>query len=161
MQVQQETPAVYNTTAAREEAIISQALAILEGRLRKPNAFFSEPAASRQFCALKLGDMEREVMAVLFLDCHHGLIEFREMFAGTLTQTSVYPREIARVALALNAGAVILTHNHPSGDTKPSRADEMLTTSLRNSLGMFDIRVLDHIIVAGSQATSMAESGLI
>ena len=97
----------------------------------------------------------------MFLDSQHRLIEWRELFQGTLTQTSVYPREVLRQAMALNAGAVILAHNHPSGLAEPSRADEFLTQSLKNALAMVDVRVLDHLVVGQGQVVSLAERGLL
>jgi len=98
---------------------------------------------------------------VLFLDSQHRLIALEEMFRGTLTQTSVYPREVVIRALALNAASVVLAHNHPSGSTKPSRADELLTQTLKAALALVDVRVLDHFIVTSTQAVSMAELGLL
>ena len=98
---------------------------------------------------------------VLFLDVQNRVIAAEEMFRGTLTQTSVYPREVVKRALALNAAAVILAHNHPSGSIEPSRADEALTQTLRAALGLIDCRVLDHVIVGGNSVTSMAERGLL
>jgi DNA repair protein RadC len=98
---------------------------------------------------------------VLFLDHQHRLLELEEMFRGTLTQTSVYPREVVRRAMALNAAAVILAHNHPSGLAEPSRADEYLTQSLKSALGLVDVRVLDHLVVGRGQVVSMAERGLL
>jgi DNA repair protein RadC len=97
----------------------------------------------------------------MFLDAQNRVIEFKELFAGTLAQTSVYPREVVREALRLNAAAVILSHNHPSGETRPSRADEVLTSTLKTALALVDVRVLDHIITAGGESLSMAEKGLI
>jgi DNA repair protein RadC len=101
------------------------------------------------------------VFAVLFLDVQHRLIKLEELFQGTLTQTSVYPREVARRALMLNAASVVLAHNHPSGVAEPSRADEFLTQSLKTALALIDVRVLDHLIVGRGQVVSMAERGLV
>jgi len=101
------------------------------------------------------------VFAVLFLDTQHRLIAFEEMFRGTLSQTSVYPREVIQRALALNAGAVLLAHNHPSGVAEPSRADEFLTQQLQSALALVDVRVLDHLVVAREGITSFAERGLL
>lgn len=98
---------------------------------------------------------------VLFLDAQHRVIAFEELFAGTLTQTSVYPREVVRRALGHNAAAVILAHNHPSGVAEPSRVDEQLTRALQTALGTVDVRVLDHLVVAGTRIVSFAERGLI
>jgi DNA repair protein RadC len=101
------------------------------------------------------------VFGVLFLDGQHRLLRLEEMFHGTLTQTSVYPREVVKRALALNAGAVILAHNHPSGVAEPSRADEYLTQTLKTALQLVDVRVLDHLVVGRGQVVSMAERGLV
>jgi DNA repair protein RadC len=103
----------------------------------------------------------QEVFAVLFLDGQHRLLKLEEMFRGTLTQTSVYPREIVRRALELNAGAVILAHNHPSGVAEPSRADETLTQTLKSALQLVDVRVLDHLVVGQGTVISFAERGLL
>ncbi len=119
------------------------------------------PQAVRQHLQLQLGALPHEVFAVLFLDAQLHLIALEEMFRGTLTQTSVYPREVVKRALALGASAVILSHNHPSGVAEPSRADEQLTQTLRHALALVDVRVLDHIIVARGQSVSMAERGLM
>lgn len=122
---------------------------------------FDSPQAVRQFLRLKLGGLGHEVFAVLFLDAQHRLIAMEEMFRGTLTQTSVYPREVVKRGLDLGAGAVILAHNHPSGVAEPSRADEMLTQALRNALALVDMRVLDHFVVGAGEVVSMAERGLL
>lgn len=119
----------------------------------------SHPEAVRQFLALWLRDRPHEVFVVLFLDSQHRLIVAEEMFRGSLTQTAVYPREVARRALELNAGAVILAHNHPSGLAEASAADRLLTDQLRTSLGTLDVRVLDHLIVAGNGTLSFAQRG--
>ena len=98
---------------------------------------------------------------MLFLDTRHRLIEYREMFHGTIDSASVYPREVVKEALRLNAAAVILSHNHPSGNPEPSQADKLLTQRLKDALGLVEVRTLDHVIVAGQAATSFAERGLI
>jgi DNA repair protein RadC len=110
---------------------------------------------------LALGGRQHEVFVCLWLDAQHRVISFQESFRGTLTQTSVYPREIVKAALAANAAAVIFAHNHPSGVAQPSQADELLTRNLKEALGLVDVKVLDHFIVAGSQALSFAERGLL
>jgi DNA repair protein RadC len=115
------------------------------------------PEAVKLFLQLHLAHLPHEVFAVLFLDSQHRLLDFRKMFHGTLTQTSVYPREVVKCALDLGAHAVVLAHNHPSGSVLPSKADETLTQTLRNALLVVDIRVLDHVIVAPGQALSMLE----
>jgi len=122
---------------------------------------FDAPGRVKDYVALHLGGRPQEVFAVLFLDAQHRLLRMEEMFSGTLTQTSVYPREVLRRAMALNAAAVVLAHNHPSGVAEPSRADEMLTQSLQSALKFIDVRVLDHIVVGQGQVVSMAERGLL
>jgi DNA repair protein RadC len=108
-----------------------------------------------------LAGRTQEVFSVLFLDAQHRLLKLEDLFFGTLTQTSVYPREVVKRALALNAGAVVLAHNHPSGLAEPSRADEYLTQTLMSALKLVDVRVLDHLVVGQGQVVSMAERGLI
>jgi DNA repair protein RadC len=122
---------------------------------------FDSPARVKDYLALQLGGLPQEVFAVLFLDAQHRLLRLEPMFHGTLTQTSVYPREVVRRALALNAGAVVLAHNHPSGVAEPSRADEYLTQTLKSALQLVDVRVLDHIVVGQGQVVSLAERGLM
>jgi DNA repair protein RadC len=122
---------------------------------------FDAPARVKDYVALHLGGRAQEVFAVLFLDGQHRLIALCELFHGTLTQTSVYPREVVKAALAHNAGAVILAHNHPSGIAEPSRADEYLTATLKSALALVDVRVLDHLIVGQGQVVSLAERGLL
>ena len=121
----------------------------------------ASPAAVREYLRITMAERHHEVFMVLFLDAQNRVIAPEEMFRGTLTQTSVYPREVVKRALSLNAAAVILAHNHPSGVAEPSRADEFLTQSLRSALALVDIRVLDHIVIAGSNAVSFAERGLL
>ncbi|HSQ72683.1 MAG TPA: DNA repair protein RadC [Rubrivivax sp.] len=122
---------------------------------------FDSPARVKDFLSLHLRGQEHEVFAVMFLDGQHRLLRIEDMFRGTLTQTSVYPREVVKRALALNAGAVVLAHNHPSGVAEPSRADEYLTQTLKSALQLVDIRVLDHLVVGRGQVVSMAERGLL
>ncbi|CAM3392264.1 JAB domain-containing protein [Paracidovorax anthurii] len=119
------------------------------------------PQALREWLALRFAGLDREVFLVVFLDSQHRLIDSDTMFRGTLTQTAVYPREVVRAALAHNAAAVAFAHNHPSGVPEPSRADEVLTATLKTALALVDIRVIDHFIVAGDQLVSMAERGLM
>ena len=120
---------------------------------------FDTPQRVKDYLALQLGGRSQEVFAVLFLDAQHRLLRLEEMFQGTLNQTSVYPREVVKRALALNAAAVVLAHNHPSGVAEPSRADEYLTQTLVSALKLVDVRVLDHIVVGLGQVVSMAERG--
>jgi DNA repair protein RadC len=122
---------------------------------------FDTPQAVRDYLQLQLGNRPHEVFAMLFLDSQHRMIALEELFRGTLTQTSVYPREVVIRALALNAASVVLAHNHPSGSAQPSRADEALTRNLKSALALVDIRVLDHFVVTSTQAVSMAELGLL
>ena len=122
---------------------------------------FDTPGRVKEYAALHLGGRAQEVFAVLFLDGQHRLLHLQEMFYGTHTQTSVSPRDVVRQALAHNAGAVVLAHNHPSGVAEPSRADEFLTQTLKNALKLVDVRVLDHIVVGQGQVVSMAERGLL
>lgn len=121
---------------------------------------FVDASASKQFFQMKLAHHKQEVFAVAFLDNKNRLIQFKEMFFGTINSATVYPREIAREALANNAAALIISHNHPSGCTEPSHADRVVTTKIISALKLFDIPVLDHIVV-GNDAFSFAESGLI
>ena len=121
----------------------------------------SAMAQVKDYVSLQLRNLPHEMFAVLFLDSQHRLIRLEEMFRGTLTQTSVYPREVVKRALELHAGAVILAHNHPSGMTEPSRADQALTERLKVALQLVDVRVLDHLVVAGPCVTSFAERGLL
>lgn len=127
----------------------------------KEKALFDTPQAVRDFLQLQLGSRPHEIFAVLFLDSQHRLIALEELFRGTLTQTSVYPREVVVRALALHAASVVLAHNHPSGAAKPSRADEALTHTLKAALALVDVRVIDHFVVTSTQAVSMAELGLL
>lgn len=132
--------------------------------LRQPlerGPVFDSPRTVKDYVSLHLARREKEVFGVLFLDSQHRLIEWRELFTGTLTQTSVYPREVLRQAMDLNAGAVILAHNHPSGLAEPSKADEFLTQSLKTALQMVDVRVLDHLVVGAGEVVSFAERGLL
>ena len=133
--------------------------ALVQQLTQKP--LFNTPQAVRDYLQLQLGGLHHEVFAVLFLDSQHRLIALEEMFRGTLTQTSVYPREVVKQALTLNASSVVLAHNHPSGTAQPSRADEALTHTLKAALALGDVRVLDHFVVTASQAVSMAELGLV
>jgi DNA repair protein RadC len=122
---------------------------------------FDSPKAVREYLQLQLGARAHEVFCVLFLDSQNRLLALEELFRGTLSQTSVYPREVVLRALHHHAAAVVLAHNHPSGEARPSRADESLTQSLKASLALVDVRVLDHFIVTRDAAASMAEMGLV
>jgi DNA repair protein RadC len=141
-------------------AVLELARRALAQRMRERTVMDS-PQAVRDFWQLHLASRSYEVFAVLFLDAQHRMLAMEEMFRGTLTQTSVYPREVVKRALHHQASAVVLAHNHPSGSVQPSRADEMLTHTLKAALALLDVRVLDHIIVSQGQSLSMAEQGLV
>jgi DNA repair protein RadC len=127
----------------------------------KERAALTSPSAVRDYLRLVLASREHEVFVCIWVDAQHKVITVEEPFRGTLTQTSVYPREIVKAALAANAAAVIFAHNHPSGAAQPSQADELLTRNLKEALALVDVKVLDHFIVAGRQALSFAERGLL
>ena len=122
---------------------------------------FTSPNHTREFLLDVLSKRDHEIFCALFLDNRNRLIEFRELFHGTIDGTSVHPREVVKRALAVNAAAVIFAHNHPSGVCEPSKADEWITSRLKNAFGLLDIRVLDHIIVGDSGTVSFAERGLL
>ena len=145
---------------ATAEQILEAARQAIERKMQRGTSFTS-PAAVKEYLRAKLAGFEHEVFAVLFLDTQHRLIEYVEMFRGTIDSASVYPREVVKQALRLNAAAVIVSHNHPSGNPEPSAADRALTQRLKESLALVDVRTLDHIVVTGSSTTSFAERGLI
>ena len=141
-------------------AVLEIARRSLQSRLQRSTSF-DAPEAVRAYLQLQLAHLDHEAFAVLFLDAQHRLIRMETLFHGTLTQTSVYPREVVKRALALGAAALILAHNHPSGVAEPSKADELLTQRLTQALALVDVRVLDHIVVAAGHSVSMAERGLL
>lgn len=145
---------------AQFAAAIEIARRSLKQEMRGGSALTS-PAAVRDYLRLALSGREHEVFLCMWLDAQHRVIDFQEAFRGTLTQTSVYPREVVKAALKRNAAAVIFAHNHPSGVAQPSQADELLTRNLRDALMLIEVNVLDHFIVAGHQAISFAERGLL
>jgi DNA repair protein RadC len=153
-------PGLGPAKSAQLQAVLELARRSLREDVRRDTALNS-PGAVRDYLRLTLGRREHEVFVALFLDAQNRLLVAEELFRGTLTQTSVYPREVVKRALAVNAAAVIFAHNHPSGVAEPSRSDEMLTTSLRQALALVDVRVLDHLIVAGPATVSFAERGLL
>lgn len=146
--------------SARLAASLELARRVLREHIGTGDALTS-PAAVRDYLRLGLAALEHEVFWCVFLDAQHRVIAAREMFRGTLTQTSVYPREIVKAALQANAAAVIFAHNHPSGVCQPSQADELLTRQLKEALALIDCKTLDHFIVAGGQALSFSERGLL
>jgi len=149
-------------TAKRSEliAVLELARRAMCEQLRAREVFGS-PDAVKNYLQLHLARRAHEVFAALFLDAQNRLIAMEELFRGTLTQTSVYPREVVLKSLQHHAAGVVLAHNHPSGTVQPSRADEALTQTLKAALALVDVRVLDHVIVAPGQALSMAEKGLL
>ena len=155
-----ELPGMGQAKYAQLQAVMEMARRTLKEKLATGNALNS-PSAVRDFLRMKLQALPHEVFFVLFLDAQNRVIGSEELFRGTLTQTSVYPREVVKRALHHNAGAVIFAHNHPSGVAEPSHADETLTQALKQALALIDVRVLDHFIVAGSGVLSFAERGLI
>jgi DNA repair protein RadC len=155
-------------TANKPDTLLTRSLKVarelllrdLHAQMRN-TPIMSSPQVLRDWLRLHCAGLEHEVFLILYLDAHHRLIEAEELFRGTLTQTSVYPREVLKGALTRNAAALALAHNHPSGEAEPSRADELLTQTLKSALSLVDVRVIDHFIVAGDKIVSFAERGLI
>lgn len=145
---------------ANAEEVLQRARQVLSYRVRR-GATMSSPQAVKDYLRLEIGTLEHEVFTVIFLDAQHRLLALKEMFRGTVSQTSVYPREVVKEALMLNAAAVVLAHNHPSGCAEPSRADEFLTQSLKAALALVDVRVLDHFVVTVTDVISFAERGFL
>ena len=141
-----------------EDEIIAMALGILSKRMRTGECLNS-PNLVSDYLKLRLDGLEHEVFGVVFFDAQNRVIQAEELFRGTLTQTSVYPREVVKEALKLNAASAIFYHNHPSGVATPSNADRHITEALKNALSMVDVKSLDHIIVAGGTSVSFAERG--
>ena len=146
---------------ATAQDIFGRAQALMAQRIRAGSPVFDSPGKTREFLRLRLGSLEHEVFSALFLTTRHRLIEYVELFRGTIDGASVYPREVVKEALARNAAAVVVAHGHPSADPTPSRADEIVTQRLRDALALVDIRLLDHIVASASGCVSMAELGLM
>jgi len=144
-----------------ERQVINRALAILERKLLREAEIMNAPESLRQWLHLHYGLLDREVFGLLLLNTQLRLIAHEQLFFGTLAETAVYPREVARCAFHYNASSVIAVHCHPSGVAEPSRADELLTRRLKEALALIDVRLLDHFIVAGNHAISFAERGLM
>jgi DNA repair protein RadC len=159
--IKTEQPAGYliTTDIKKEDATIRRALKILESRLIKKYNFFNNPLDTENYLKLKLAGLGHEEFHCLFLDSQHGLIKHECLFTGTIDGASVYPREVLKKALEYNAAALIFAHNHPSGNCTPSQADVSITKKLKDCASMFDIRVLDHIIIGGVNAYSLAQNG--
>lgn len=143
------------------DKIIEEALRILETRLETAEFNVSKPEDARDYLKLKMAALECEVFACLWLNNRHKVISYSELFRGTIDGASVHPREVAKDGLQNNAAAVVFAHNHPSGEAEPSRADISLTRRLVDSMGLIDIRVLDHMVIGGTDVISFAERGLI
>ena len=163
MKARSETQASYNAAAAiDEESILSQAREILARRLAQSSDLFSSPHDVREYLIHHFAELGHEEFGCLFLDGQNRLVAVESLFRGTVTQTSVYPREVVKAALHHNAVSVILFHNHPSGALEPSNADKVLTQNLKGALALVDVKILDHLIVARTaRPTSFAELGLL
>lgn len=142
------------------QAVLELARRALQEDVQR-ETLLNSPARVREYLRLTLGHLPHEVFMALFLDAQNRLLQAEELFRGTLTQTSVYPREVVKHALRHNAAAVVFAHNHPSGLAEPSRADELLTQALKSALALVDVRVLDHIVVGAGTTVSFAERGLL
>jgi len=161
MQYQLDQNGTYRFTGAVDAStILAIAESILEAKFYRETTLL-DPRTTREFLIAKLALLEHEVFTAVFLDNRHRVLAFETLFTGSLTGASVYPREVVKRALHHNAAAVIFSHNHPSGVPEPSSADREITSELKRALQYVEVRVLDHIIVGGRQATSMAERGLI
>jgi DNA repair protein RadC len=141
-------------------AVLEIARRVLAERLAERPGF-EQPQAVKDYLRLQLAALDHETFGVMFLDAQHRLLVFETLFRGTLTHTAVHPREVAKRALALNAAAVVLAHNHPSGLAEPSRADELITQSIRQALQLVEVQVLDHVVVGRNGTVSFAQRGLL
>lgn len=148
--------------ALSDDEILERARAILSRRMKRDAPVLDTPARVGEYLAMHYAELQYEIFGILWLDAQNRFIENDQMFRGTLTQTSVYPREVVKSALRSNAASGILYHNHPSGCSEPSASDRTLTRTLRDALALIDVRVLDHFIVAGAGApTSFSELGML
>lgn len=145
---------------ATAEQILTAARQVIDQKMQRGSSLES-PANVREYLRTKLAGYDYEVFSLLTLDNRHRLIEYIELFRGTIDGASVHPREVVRETLRVNAAAVIFAHNHPSGNPEPSQADELITSRLKDALALIDVRTLDHIIVGGDKTTSFAERGLL
>lgn len=143
-----------------EAQILVMANTIVKRRFRRGTSM-TTPLQTREYLMVKHASLEHELFSVIFLDNKHRVLAYEEMFRGTISSASVYPREVVKSALVHNAAAVILTHNHPSGVAEPSQSDIHITKRIQQALELVDIRTLDHIIVAGTESVSLAERGLL
>ena len=145
---------------ANESEVLNAAQSVLAGRLQGCDALTS-PSSVREYLKVKLGGLEHEIFALVHLNAKNCVIEYQELFRGTVSQCSVHPREVVKECLARNSAALILVHNHPSGVANPSQSDETLTQTLKTTLALVDVRVLDHLIIAGNTIVSFAERGIL
>lgn len=145
---------------ADPEQVLAAAQQIVDERMVRGTSF-KDPAVACSFFRDKLSHLQREVFAAVMLDTRHRLIEYVELFQGTIDGAEVHPREVVRAALRFNAAAVLVAHNHPSGEVEPSAADRAVTSRLKQALALVDIRILDHVIVGGTKTLSMAGQGLV
>tara|TARA_R110002110_G_scaffold170753_3_gene372911 strand:- start:360 stop:902 length:543 start_codon:yes stop_codon:yes gene_type:complete len=143
------------------EEIIDYAMYILDMRLRDRGHAFTSPTDTKRYLRLHFNGQERETFCVMFLDNQHRMIEYQELFQGTIDGASVHPREVVKASLKFNAAAVLFSHNHPSGVSEPSQADKRITERLKSALSLVDVRVIDHMIVGDAETYSFAEHGLI
>jgi len=150
-----------NFTFTSKKEVIAAAIGFVEEKARYATEPLESPSAMGDMLRLRIGHSEREVFCVIYLDAQHRLIEVEELFYGTIDGAAVYPREVAKAALAKNAAAVCLGHNHPSGVAEPSNADKRITQRVKEALGLLDIRCIDHLIVSPTQRYSFAEHGLL
>ncbi|MCC5812703.1 MAG: DNA repair protein RadC [Ectothiorhodospiraceae bacterium] len=154
------SPGLGTAKYAQLQAVLEMSRRHMQHALERGDALTS-PALTRQFLASRLRHLPHEVFACLFLDNRHRVLKFEELFRGTIDAASVYPREVVKQALACNAAAVILAHNHPSGVAEPSQADQHITRRLQEALNLVDIRLLDHLVVGDGEAVSFAERGML
>jgi len=156
-----ETGAFYDAGSLGDDAVLRRAAAILEARCVREGDVISNPTDARRAVQLRTATLEYEVFGLVYLDNKHRVLGFEDLFRGTIDGCTVHPREVAKAALRMNAAAVLIYHNHPSTDPTPSRADELLTQRLKEVLGLLDIRVIDHIVIGGTEVVSFAERGLL
>jgi DNA repair protein RadC len=149
-----------NVEPASKDQILEAGMKILAARVRR-GASLNSPRSVREFLIMKLGHLNHEIFAVIFLDRRHRVIEYTELFRGTIDGANVYPREVVKAAMEKGAASVVLVHNHPSGVQEQSTADELITKRLQSALALIDVRVLDHLIIAGCDVLSFAERGLL
>lgn len=156
-----DTGVSYDLGVLSDDAILKRAAAILEARCVREGDVLSNPTDARRAVQLRTATLEHETFGLVYLDNKHRVLGFEDLFRGTIDGCTVHTREVAKAALRMNAAAVLIYHNHPSTDPSPSRADELLTQRLKEVLGLLDIRVLDHLVIGGTEVVSFAERGLL